>query len=303
MRSKPTNYYRPKNWPIFLAAGLLWLLSRLPYRMMLGIGSTLGKFAANFGAKNQRIIMRNLELCFPNLSLAERQALSIKVWQAHGMAGVETAMAWWGSSQKIMPLLTVQGIEHIQTAQASGSGVMLLGAHLTSLELQGRYLTELFPYSCTAKHTHNPIVDYIMHRARLAHYKTVCYPEDLRQTVKRLQKGEIISFLLDQDYGAHGSVFAPFFNIPTATTTTFARIAQNSKSLVMPTFLFRNKDMHGYTLIIYPPLENYPSEDPVADAARFNRLIEQIVMKHPEQYGWTYRRFATRPEGAPPLYD
>jgi KDO2-lipid IV(A) lauroyltransferase len=44
-------------------------------------------------------------------------------------------------------------------------------------------------------------------------------------------------------------------------------------------------------MVIYPALENFPSDDRVADATRFNALIEAQVRRVPEQYLWIHRRF------------
>jgi KDO2-lipid IV(A) lauroyltransferase len=51
-----------------------------------------------------------------------------------------------------------------------------------------------------------------------------------------------------------------------------------------------------------PPWEDFPSDDPVADAARMNQRIEEWVRECPAQYFWVHRRFKTRPPGEPPLY-
>jgi KDO2-lipid IV(A) lauroyltransferase len=60
---------------------------------------------------------------------------------------------------------------------------------------------------------------------------------------------------------------------------------------VLPYFPERLPGSQGYRVTIGPPLEDFPSEDPVADAERFNRLIEAHVRKVPEQYLWIHRRF------------
>jgi KDO2-lipid IV(A) lauroyltransferase len=44
-------------------------------------------------------------------------------------------------------------------------------------------------------------------------------------------------------------------------------------------------------MVIYPPLENFPTDDPVIDAQRFNALIEAHVRKVSPQYLWIHRRF------------
>jgi KDO2-lipid IV(A) lauroyltransferase len=55
-------------------------------------------------------------------------------------------------------------------------------------------------------------------------------------------------------------------------------------------------------VIIGPPLEPFPTDDPVADTTLMNRVIEEAVRDMPEQYFWVHRRFKTRPPGEPSLY-
>ncbi len=70
-------------------------------------------------------------------------------------------------------------------------------------------------------------------------------------------------------------------------------IARISKAPVLPFFACRRDDGH-YVLTIHPPLEDFPTDDPVADTARVNRIIEQAVMDAPAQYFWSHKRFKKR---------
>ena len=58
----------------------------------------------------------------------------------------------------------------------------------------------------------------------------------------------------------------------------------------------------GFETVFSAPLEPFPTDDDVADATMMNRAIEQSVAFHPAQYQWCYKRFKTRPSGAPKLY-
>jgi hypothetical protein len=58
----------------------------------------------------------------------------------------------------------------------------------------------------------------------------------------------------------------------------------------------------GYRVRFEEPWSDFPSDDPVADAARMNRWIESEIRRNPAQYLWVHRRFKTRPPGEPSLY-
>ena len=51
-----------------------------------------------------------------------------------------------------------------------------------------------------------------------------------------------------------------------------------------------------------PPLNDYPSDNAVENASRTNQILQQQILKVPEQYLWIHKRFKTRPKGAPSFY-
>jgi KDO2-lipid IV(A) lauroyltransferase len=105
----------------------------------------------------------------------------------------------------------------------------------------------------------------------------------------------------DQDFGHAPSVFAPFFNIPTATVTASSRLVQHTGCVLIPGVYLRKEGQ--YFMQLLPPLENYPSGDDLEDAARLNALYEAVIREYPEQYLWQHRRFKTRPVGEPSFYE
>ena len=54
---------------------------------------------------------------------------------------------------------------------------------------------------------------------------------------------------------------------------------------------------------LLPTWTDWPTDDAEADAARMNRYIEERIRELPAQYLWVHKRFKTRPEGAPAVYD
>ncbi len=65
---------------------------------------------------------------------------------------------------------------------------------------------------------------------------------------------------------------------------------------------FRDWKTMTWHVTFSAPLEDFPTGDEVADAARVNHLIENAIRTHPDQYLWIHRRFKTRPPGEAKLY-
>ena len=68
------NLLHPRHWLTWSGLGLLWLLVQLPYPVLHTLGSGLGKISRPFLKRRERIAIRNIELCFPEMTpFARRQ--------------------------------------------------------------------------------------------------------------------------------------------------------------------------------------------------------------------------------------
>ena len=122
--------------------------------------------------------------------------------------------------------------------------------------------------------------------------------EELRATVKYLKRGGTVWYAPDQDMRGKDSVFVPFFGIQASTITATHHLARLSGAAVIP-FFHKRLDGGGYALRLEAPLDDFPTDDAVADTARVNTCIERMVREAPSQYLWVHKRFKTRPPGAP----
>jgi lauroyl/myristoyl acyltransferase len=90
--------------------------------------------------------------------------------------------------------------------------------------------------------------------------------------------------------------------VKTATITALPRLCRMSGARVLPFTTIYDPESGCYTARIFPPLEAFPGEDEVEDAARMNRELEKLIRLAPSQYMWSMRIFQTRPGGALPPY-
>ncbi|HDG1688940.1 TPA: LpxL/LpxP family Kdo(2)-lipid IV(A) lauroyl/palmitoleoyl acyltransferasee [Kluyvera georgiana] len=293
----------PRYWPLWLGIGLLWLVVQLPYPVIYRLGNAMGRLALKLMKRRAKIAYRNLELCFPEMSEAERHRMVVKNFESVGMGVMETGIAWFWPTKRINRWMDASGLEHIRAVQDSGRGVLLIGIHFLTLEMGARMFGIHNPGIGVYRPNDNPVLDWLQTWGRMRSNKSMIDRKDLKGMVRALKNGEIIWYAPDHDYGPRASVFAPLFAVKDAATTSGTwMLAKMSKACVVPFVPRRKPDGKGYELIILEPECNPPLDDAETTAAWMNTIVEKCILMAPEQYMWLHRRFKTRPEGVPSRY-
>lgn len=295
-------FLHPRFWPLWLGMGLLWLVVQLPYRWLLALGRGLGGLMYHLAGSRRRIAARNLELCFPELSVGERQRLLRENFASTGMTFFEMAISWWWPVERLKRLGTVEGLEHLRQAEADGQGVILMALHFTTLEMGGALLCmQQDMYGMYRAHK-NPLFDFIQRHGREQRLLGAIERDDVRGMLKVLRAGGVVWYAPDQDYGAQRSLFVPLFGVQAATVTATSKFARLGRARVVPFTQTRLADGSGYKVTVHPALADFPGDSEEADCLRINQWIEQAIRQQPEQYLWAHRRFKTRPAGEAKLY-
>ncbi|WP_279305892.1 lipid A biosynthesis acyltransferase [Pokkaliibacter plantistimulans] len=294
------DFLAPRFWPTWMVIGLMRILTILPTAVGLFIGRMLGRLIFHTVVKRRRVTLVNLGICFPELSDQQRWKLARKTFEANGMGLVETGYAWWRPHSWSAARVKAVGLEHLQAALDRGRGVILLSAHFSALDLSGPLILPFVKNSAVLYRPHNnPLMEHFIYKGR----QTFCEPIDRSEFMyarKCLKQNRCVWYAPDQDFGAKGSVFAPFFGHPAATLTATARLPALNRSPMVMFSVYREPD-HTYTLM-FEPVEPFPTKDDLADATMINSVIERSIRRHPEQYMWMHKRFKTQPDGNQQLY-
>jgi len=281
----------PRYWPTAFGLALLRLFEPLPYPLLVGLGAALGTVLRRLPVRFVRNARRNLELCLPELAPDARERLLAAHFRSLGISLFETAIAWWSSDARVRRLTELEGVEHLERALRAGNGAILLSAHFTTLEIGARALCARLPMSVMYRPSRNALLGYFLGRNRRRRARRAIPRDDIRTLISTLGANEPVWYAPDQSYRKKGAEMVPFFGIPAATNIATSRLARMTGAAVLPYFPERLPGARGYRMVIQPALEGFPSDDRVADAARFNALIEAHVRHVPEQYLWIHRRF------------
>jgi KDO2-lipid IV(A) lauroyltransferase len=280
------------------------LIVLLPLGLQLRLGKRAGALAWCLAGGRRRIAARNIELCFPELSETEREALVKRHFGALGASVIETAMGWFGSRKTIRRVVRIEGTHHLHDALARGKGVVLYSAHFTCIEFCFPALRPLCPrLTGMYKAQKNPVMTRLMNRARAKNVDELISKDNVRAMLRNLKRNAVVWYAADQSYGGKGSELIPFFSEPAMTNTAVWRIAKSSGAVVLPYFFRRLPDDSGYVADIGAPLEGFPSDDAAGDIRRLTRTLEDYIRLCPEQYWWVHKRFKGRPEPYPDVYE
>jgi KDO2-lipid IV(A) lauroyltransferase len=283
---------------------LLWLLHWLPLALQAGIGRGLGRLLWVLAKSRRRIALRNLELTMPEKSAAEREAIAYANFQWIARSILERGVLWYASKERLKRLIHVEG--DVGFAERDGGPVMWLVPHFVALDVAGS-ATQVFQSRAVGSIYQKqsiPAFDraVLKGRTRFGQGAIFSRHEKALPLIRGIRRGFAFFNLPDMDFGPQEATFAPFFGVPAATLLAPSKMARSLKMKVQPVVGEILPGGQGYRVRFMEPWTDFPSDDPVADAARMNAWIESEVRRNPSQYYWVHKRFKTRPPGEASLY-
>ena len=216
---------------------------------------------------------------------------------------LRSGFVWWGTKKAFDQRITFTNEHYLANANDEGRGVILFAPHFVAMEVAGMYVSSRYPSVSIYQNNRNKVLDKLMLQASGRFCgKMFERKSELRILIRSIRDGMVCYYLPDQDPGPRRAVFAPFFNVSTATWPVLGRMGRMTRAVVVPSTARIVDGGRGFEVILDPPLENFPTGDKQLDSETMNRAIEQCVRRLPDQYFWVHKRFKTRPPGSEAFY-
>ncbi len=243
-----------------LLLAMLWLLHWLPLALLAALGRGLGLLLYGVVGSRRRVAMRNLELCFPELPLAQRRRLAREHFQWLGRSILERGVLWYASPERLKRLIHVEG--DVQLAERSERAVMWLVPHFMALDVAG-VATQLFQSKWVAsiyQQQSDAVMDAAIRRGRLRFGQGEVFPrsDSAQAAVARHPAGAAFFNLPDMDFGERDAAFVPFFGVPAATLLAPSRMARAMDMVVQPVVAHMLPGGQGYRVRFLRALERLP---------------------------------------------
>lgn len=274
----------------FIFKFLFRLLAWLPLGVLHSLGTVIGRLTNVVSATYATRTRENLRLSH----VVEREDECQKILSASidesGKSIAELAWIWGRPYEEVVAKVQqCVGLEHIETAQACGKGVIFLTPHLGCFEISALYAAQRMPITVLYRPPKLRWLESVMRggrergQARLAKADV----SGVRLLYKALKRGEAIGLLPDQVPSRGEGEWADFFARPAYTMTLVGRLAQSSGATVLIAYSERLPRGEGYVIHVKP----LPLDFSVSVPQQINTALELVIRACPAQYLWSYNRY------------
>ena len=284
-----------------LGVWFMRVLARLPLPVLRGMGWLIGRILFVLAAPRRRVALRNLALCYPDASEAQRRAWARETFVRFSQSWLDRSWLWFAPREVVLQRVKLTGA--LQELEGD-TPTIIFAPHFYGMDAGGSALTLHTPRAFTSIFsTHpDPAVDawFREGRQRFGDVRMLNRNDGVKPIIANLRKGGLLYLLPDMDFGRNDSLFVPFYGVQAATVPSLSRFARlgRAKVIAMVTRLTPT----GYVAEVTPAWPGYPSDDAEADTARMNANLQSYIDVSPGQYYWVHKRFKTRPEGEPSVY-
>ena len=277
------------------------LIARLPLSWVRALGTLVGWVLYGLAVPRRRVVMRNLVLCFPQHTLAQRRRWARECFVYFAQAWFDRSWLWNGPVDVLGGRLRMVGA--VQELQGSEPTV-IFAPHFFGLDAAGTAINHQIGRPMVSIYTpqRSEAVDQWLHdgRRRFGNLQLFYRDQGVKALIAALREGALLYLLSDMNFGPEESIFVPFYGVQAATVPSLPRFARLGRAKVVP--VTARITSQGYDIEVHPAWPDYPGSDVEADTAYMNRWLEGVINTMPSQYYWVHKRFKTRPPGEPGVY-
>lgn len=271
------------------------LLRALPHAASRRLGGALGRVAHRLDGRRRAIARDNLAHAYPELPAREHRRLAAACFRHVGASFCDALSATRFDPVELCRHVTLDGLEHLMAAEATGRGVIILSAHYGNWEIVPPMIAlARGPMASVGRPADNPRIDREVQslRGRLGN-RSIPKRGALRELFRILGAGGRVGLLIDQRVRPEEGIDVPFFGRPALTSPIVAKLALRTGAAIVPVF---GDHLPGgrYRVDILPAIDGGASNDPAAVVDLTTRCLavcETVIRRAPERWFWLHRRW------------
>jgi KDO2-lipid IV(A) lauroyltransferase len=290
-----TDFVQQLKYRVLLV--LIRLIRYLPYFFVLNLFRSLSVIVWLVDPFHRKVASIQIQAA---LGLNDVRHLVLKVFMNQLDIMVDTIRYAFMSDDEIRSRIVVEGKEHMDEAQASGRGIMMITGHISNWEILGHMKKVMGTEFCImADIRKDPILEAIVNDIRVRCGATILPPTGtFHLLINELKAGKTIGMVIDMRGDQKEDIYCDVFGMLAPTKTAPASIALQGNALVMPVYTIKQGGTyHWYFAKAVDAAQFGDGDAAVRKLSQFMQSwIASVVREHPEHWFWLYTRWLKRPD-------
>jgi len=250
--------------------------------------------------KHRKMAIENIALSFGDqMTPQEVNRIARKTFFYVTNMLFETPRAYAWEPHDLSKHYTITGLSHLMNAQMQGKGVLMISGHIGNWEISVQLNNLSGQQVCGVyrKLDYAPGERYFHEKRESKGSRLYPLKGAVHWILHELGLGNCMAMLIDQNVKRHQGVFIDFFGRKACANSGPAYLALMTGVPVIPYFFVRENGKYRLEILPEVPVVNTGDmeSDLLVNTQNFNRIIENIIRRYPDQWCWLYNRWKTRP--------
>jgi KDO2-lipid IV(A) lauroyltransferase len=272
---------------------LLWrLMGRGGERAWNWFAARCGAWLLQSRADSTAIVMRNLELCFPQFSEMQRQQLALEQAQNSVRGMLYRYWSRYASRQQLLDRIELENPEKLHAYL--GQPLVVFSGHFFGFDAVAQRLALEYPkWTALYEPTNDPIEQCAWEKSfhRYSDVQLIantCGSAGLKKVIRQVKSGVPFYVLTDRSPGANQGVVDQMFGWGAWTSVLPALLAKECGAVLLPMSIAWSDDR--CKVRFHAPLDPHHPSEPIP--RQMNCFFEQTIRQTPAWYTWTHPRFS-----------
>jgi len=266
-------------------------LSSIGAKKRFWVATIISNFIYHLIPIRKNVSKENLKVAFPLLQEKELNKIIQKTYKFF----VHNLIEFCAFPESINQIkIEIKGEKHIEEALKKNNGLILVSGHFGSWEILGNWIGENFPIftGVAIKQKNLGAHKFFIEQRELSGTRHIFKKDSINKMYDVLSQNGILGLVSDQDARKSG-VFVDFFGKKASTPKGAALFSINKNSPLIVALCNQN-NYKNYKINFIPV--NTLQKEVKEITQTYTKILEESIIKNPEQYFWFHRRWKTRHE-------
>lgn len=285
---------------LWIARILSFWVSLLPRSLVFAIGRFLGFLWWDVLRLRRFTIFRNLTIVMPDISKQQKIEIARESLTWMGVNFLDFLRIPSLNMRYLQKHAVFEGMENYEEARRRGKGVLMMSLHIGNGDL-GVALMSIagIPVNLISKHFKQKWINDFWFGVRKLRGTKFIDPHGKKnafEILKAINQNEAVIFVQDQFMGKPFGIESTFFGRKTGTAYGLALFSLKTGAPVVPAHTYW--DAQGKIHVVFgppiPPIDGADRDLQIKEMTeKYNRTLENIILRHPQQWMWVHRRWKT----------